>query len=91
MSNTNSKSIASLIMGILSIFIPLAGLILGIVGIILSNISLKEMKVSSENGKGLAVSGMVCGIVGVCIHIILIGFIILGFLSFSLYNETGIK
>ena len=87
MSTTNSKAITSLVMGILSIFIPFVGLILGIIGIILSIISVKEINDLSENGRGLAISGRVCSIVGVCIQVILIGFMILGFLSFTAYTE----
>lgn len=37
MGETNSKSIASLTLCILSIFIPFVGLILGIIGIVLSS------------------------------------------------------
>ena len=61
---TNSKSIISLTLGILSIFIPMIGLVLGIIGIIVSTIALKEMAKTNGIGRGLAISGMICSVVG---------------------------
>lgn len=83
MEETNSKSIASLALGILSIFIPFVGLILGIIGIILSSKSMKEIDQTSEKGKGLAISGKICSIVGICVQILLVLLIVLSIASFS--------
>ena len=57
----NSKSVASLILGILSLVIPLFGFFLAIAAIILSRQSLNEIFSSNDQGKGLAVAGRVCG------------------------------
>ncbi|WP_313637246.1 DUF4190 domain-containing protein [Paenibacillus sp.] len=68
----NGKSIAGFVLGILSIVVPYIGFLLGIVAIILSAISLKEIRIRYEQGRGLAIAGLVCGIVGTLIYAILI-------------------
>ncbi|PZE20200.1 DUF4190 domain-containing protein [Paenibacillus xerothermodurans] len=80
----NSKSIAAMVLGILSIVIPYIGLIIGIVAIIFSAISLKEIKRTGEQGRGMAIAGLVCGIIGTLIYgIILLIVIIALALSYS--------
>lgn len=91
MGETNSKSIVSLVLGILSIFLPLhfIGLLLGIIGIILSSKSMKEIDLTNEKGKGLAFSGKVCSIIGICVQILLILLIVLSIASVSLLMNSG--
>lgn len=79
----NSKSIVSLILGILSILIPLVGLILGIFGIVISRNATREIAVTNESGKGLAVAGLTCSIVGLGLQVIMVLLYILFFLLFS--------
>ncbi|WP_307284523.1 DUF4190 domain-containing protein [Bacillus sp. SORGH_AS_0510] len=79
---TNNKSIAALTLGILSILLPYIGLILGIIGLVLSSKSIKEINHSNENGRGLAISGKVCSIVGISLHGLLILLMILALSSF---------
>jgi len=69
---TNGKSIAALVLGILSIMIPYVGFLIGIVAIIFAALALKELKVRMEQGKGLAIAGLVCGIIGTAIYAIII-------------------
>ncbi|MDT9720950.1 DUF4190 domain-containing protein [Paenibacillus sp. ClWae2A] len=69
---TNSKSIAALVLGILSVMVPYLGFLIGIVAIIFASISLKEIKLRMEQGKGLAIAGLVCGIIGTAIYAIII-------------------
>ncbi|MNN36831.1 hypothetical protein D3C81_1507420 [compost metagenome] len=71
-AHTNGKSIAALVLGILSIVTPYIGLIFGIVAIIMSAISLKEIRNRYEGGRGLAIAGLVCGIIGTIIYALLI-------------------
>jgi hypothetical protein len=73
---TNGKSIAALVLGILSIVGPYIGFLLGIVAIILSAISLKEIRIRNEQGRGLAIAGLVCGIVGTVLYAVLFLFFI---------------
>jgi len=69
---TNSKAITSLILGSLSIFIPIIGLIGAIVGVVISNKAIKEINNLKEKGMGLAISGMILSILGICIHLLFI-------------------
>lgn len=79
MNRTDGKAIAALILGILSIVIPYVGIILGIIGIVMATKALRE---PGEPGRGLAVAGRVCSIVGVCLHGFVLLFAILGFALF---------
>ena len=62
---TNSTSIVALTLGILSILIPSLGLILGIIGLAVYRKARNEMLLTGESGKGLAISGLICSIVGI--------------------------
>ncbi|WP_458125508.1 DUF4190 domain-containing protein [Paenibacillus sp. Z3-2] len=74
---TNSKSIVSLVLGILSITIPYLGFLIGIVAIIFASLSFKEIRMRMEQGKGLAIAGLVCGIIGTAIYAVIIVLVIL--------------
>jgi len=81
----NSKSIAGFVLGVLSIIVPYIGFLLGIVAVILSALSLKEIRVRYEQGRGLAIAGLVCGIVGTLLYAILILFFIFFIYAASSY------
>ncbi|MBH0231263.1 DUF4190 domain-containing protein [Halobacillus yeomjeoni] len=81
----NSKALTSLTFGILSLFIPIVGLILGLLGVRYANLSLTEISSTGEDGRNVALSGKVCSIVGLCIQI---GALVLIFLSLLLFNFT---
>jgi len=81
---TNTKSIVALILGILAIMVPYIGFFIGIAAIIYASLSLKEIKRVNEQGKGLAVAGLVTGIIGTAIYgIILLVVVIVVIASFS--------
>lgn len=80
---TNGKSIAALVLGILAVITPYLGFLLGIIAIIFASISLKEIKRKNEQGRGLAIAGLVCGIVGTVLYAIIIVVIILAVVIFS--------
>lgn len=61
------KGIASLVLGIASIIISPLGLILGIVAIVMSNLSKKE---NDGNAPGVAKGGLICGIAGIVFGLI---------------------
>lgn len=84
-TNTNSKSVVSLTIGILSILIPLFGLIPGIIGVFLSRKAIKEMEETNEDGSGLATSGLICSSVGIVIQL----FAIIGLVAF--YSVTNVN
>ncbi|MFF2498232.1 DUF4190 domain-containing protein [Peribacillus sp. NPDC058075] len=83
---SNSKAIVSLIMGVLSLFIPFIGIILGILGLIFASKSKKEMKVTGESGDGLVTAGKVCSIVGIILNVLVI-LIFLVFFYFSVNTD----
>lgn len=87
----NRKSITSLTLGILSVVIPYIGLILGIIGIVLSSKSMKELDKINQKGRGLAISGKVCSIVGICIQTLLIILLFLGLASYFMMNDVNVK
>jgi tellurite resistance protein TehA-like permease len=69
-----------MVLGILSVVIPYIGLIIGIVGIILSSLSLKEINRHGEQGRGMAIAGLVCSIIGTLIYTLIIIFIVIVFI-----------
>ncbi len=75
-------AIASLVLGILS-FIPSFGVIFGIIAIIFGCISLSQIKRNNLSGKGLAIAGIILGIIGILFTVAFIGFIF--------YLEFGAK
>lgn len=83
MGTTNKKSILGLTLGILSIILPLIGLILGIIGNSLSKKSIAEIDNSNEKGKGLAKSGRICSIIGIWIQSILI--LLMAYMAYIYY------
>ncbi|QJD86108.1 DUF4190 domain-containing protein [Cohnella herbarum] len=91
---TNGKSIAALVLGILAIVLPYIGFIVGIIAIIFASLSLKEIKRTQEQGRGLAIAGLVCGIVGTAVYAVILLFVVIaffaffdaGFSSFNSYN-----
>ncbi|KLU53041.1 hypothetical protein EL84_11740 [Paenibacillus sp. VT-400] len=74
---TNSKSIVSLVLGILSVTIPYVGILIGIAAIIFASLAFKEIRVRMEQGKGLAIAGLVCGIIGTAMYVLLILLVLL--------------
>lgn len=85
---TNSSSIVTLTLGILSILIPFLGLILGIIGLFVYRKARKEMALTGEGGKGLAISGLICSIVGILTQLLMVVAYIL--FSSEMYFEMAI-
>ncbi|MEB4860924.1 DUF4190 domain-containing protein [Priestia aryabhattai] len=80
----NTNSIVSLTLGILSIFIPILGFITGIIGIILYKKASNQIAASNQSGKGLAIAGLICSIVGVISQL----FFVLGIITFVFAGTT---
>ena len=77
-NQTNNSAVISLTVGILSLFIPFIGLILGIIGIVFSRKAVKQMNKTNENGRGLATAGLICSIVGIIMQLLMV----LGYVAF---------
>lgn len=58
---TNGLAIASLITSIAAIVTCYLGIILGIVGVILGVIALNQLKTRQQDGKGIAIAGIILG------------------------------
>jgi len=67
-TQTNSSSVISLTLGILSILTPFLGFVLGIIGVVFSRKAKKEMDVTDEGGRGLATAGLICSVVGIIVQ-----------------------
>ncbi len=80
----NTTSIVSLTLGVLSIFIPIIGFITGIIGIILYKKASNEIAATNQGGKGLAISGLICSIVGVVSQLLFV----LGIITFVFAGTT---
>lgn len=80
---TNSNSIITLTLGILSILIPLLGLFLGIIGLVVYRKARNEIALTGEGGKGLAISGLICSIVGILSQLFMV---LMWFLFSSIAN-----
>ena len=75
---TNSNSVISLTLGILSLLIPFIGLVLGIIGLVFSRKAVKQIEKTNETGRGLATAGLICSIVGIILQI----FAVLGYVAY---------
>lgn len=84
---TNTKSITALVLGILSLVVPYVGFIIGIVAIIISRVAAKEIKQRGEDGSGMALAGLICGIVGTAFYAIIIIILVIGFFALQSYTD----
>lgn len=84
-AQTNSNSVISLTLGILSILIPFIGLFLGGIGVIVARKATKEIVQKNQSGSGLAISGLICSVVGIIIQI----FAVLSILVFYSVRIVG--
>jgi len=75
---TNPLAIAALCCAIGQV---IAGPFAGVAAIVLGSISLKRIRVTGEDGRGLAITGLVLGIVGTVLLILLIVFVLAFFKS----------
>ncbi len=69
-TKTNSPAIISLILGILSILVPVIGGPLGVIGVVFSRKAVKEISQTKEEGRGLAPAGLICSVVGITFQFI---------------------
>ncbi|PWW02729.1 uncharacterized protein DUF4190 [Paenibacillus cellulosilyticus] len=68
----NRKDIISLVLGVLSIaFYFSVGLILGVIGLIIGIVALKEIRVNEQRGIKTTITGIVCSCLGIIIPILL--------------------
>ncbi|WP_413382744.1 DUF4190 domain-containing protein [Alkalihalobacillus sp. 1P02AB] len=61
----------------LSFIIPYVGIVIGILAIILATFDFKKINISQDDGKRMAVAGLICGIITTAIYIIYFFFVVL--------------
>ena len=87
---TNVKAIISFILGLTTIFwmivFPIIGVFLGIAGLILGILALKDIKRTNQSGKWLAIVGIVCGVLGIVMMVVTIGLGTFFYLNFATYS-----
>ena len=72
-TRTSGLSVASMVCGIVGLVIPFFGFVLGTLGIVFGAIALNQInKAPSLGGKGMATTGLVCGIVAIASWIIIL-------------------
>ncbi|GGF25115.1 hypothetical protein GCM10010954_25000 [Halobacillus andaensis] len=84
--NVKGAALASLILGILSIFFPVIGLILGVMGVIYGRKVVKNPETEGQHA-GMAKGGMICSIIGISLQLFIILSLIFGTLLF--WNFTS--
>ncbi|SFE52492.1 protein of unknown function [Paenibacillus algorifonticola] len=84
---TNGAAIAALVCGITS-FIPFIGVLLGIVAVVMGIVSLNQIPKTREQGRGMAIAGLICGAISLFLSLLLFLLFIIGMLSYedSMYN-----
>jgi hypothetical protein len=77
---TNGLSVASLVLGILSIFLFCTYGVVAILAIVFGHVSLSQIKRShgAQSGRGMAIAGLVCGYIGLALVIGLVALIATG-------------
>lgn len=65
---TNGKSIAALVLGVVSLIIPLLGALVGIAAFSFAGVALREIRYRGGDGRGMAIAGLVCGIVATVLY-----------------------
>ena len=93
---TLPKSVASLVLGILSIVVScfIVGLVLGIIGLVLGNksIAIYNENPDAYNGNGIANAGRICSIVGIVFGglVLLYWVVIIGFIGVATWHNSGL-
>ncbi|PFA62986.1 hypothetical protein CN378_18270 [Bacillus sp. AFS015802] len=79
----NGKAVASFLLGIVSIVIvifPLAGAVLGVVGILLGLMARHELKRTGQEGRKMAIAGIVFSGIGILFSIC---WVVMAYMTFS--------
>lgn len=74
--STSGMSVSSMVLGIVGIvfvWAPFLGVICAILGIIFGGIGISQTKKNPNlTGRGMAIAGLVCGIIGIAVWVIVI-------------------
>ena len=76
--NTSGKAVASMVTGIVSLVVPFVGIVTGPLAIILAARARGEIRNTRQKGDGLAITGLVTGIIGCVGYAIFVLILIIG-------------
>lgn len=68
-ADINGKAIVSVVLGVLSLIIPLFGFVLGIIGLYVSRVAKKEINKTSMGGMDFATFGLIFNVLGILYQI----------------------
>lgn len=68
----NSSAVVSIVLGAVTLVLPLLGIITGIMGIIYYTKAKKEIPQKDETGNGIAITGLTLSIVGLVLQVVMI-------------------
>ncbi|MFE2261371.1 DUF4190 domain-containing protein [Streptomyces griseosporeus] len=75
---TNGKAIGSLVTGIVSLIVPFVGIVTGPVAVVLAVKGRGEIRRTGQRGDGMAIAGLVTGILGCIGYAIFVVLLIVG-------------
>ncbi|MEU9498143.1 DUF4190 domain-containing protein [Streptomyces sp. NPDC048196] len=75
---TSGKAVASMVTGIASLVIPFIGIVTGPLAIVLATRARSEIQRTRQKGDGLAIAGLVTGIIGCVGYAIFLVLLIIG-------------
>lgn len=75
--DTSGKAITSMVLGICALVIPYLGIVTGILGVVFGALARKDirrMKLGGSDlkGNGMAIAGLVTGIIGIVLWVVII-------------------
>ncbi|MEV5484954.1 MULTISPECIES: DUF4190 domain-containing protein [Streptomyces] len=76
--DTSGKAVASMVIGIASLVIPFIGIVTGPLAIVLATRARREIERTRQKGDGMAVAGLVTGIIGCIGYVIFLVLLIIG-------------
>ncbi|MEX2975206.1 DUF4190 domain-containing protein [Streptomyces sp. C184] len=76
--DTSGKAVASMVIGIASLVIPFIGIVTGPLAIIFAARARREIQHTGQKGDGMAIAGLVTGIVGCIGYAIFVVLLIIG-------------
>lgn len=88
-SKDNTTAVVSMVLGIISVilcWVPIIGLVLGVVSLIFATKGLKKSRIINK-GKGFSIAGISCGSVGIALNVFYtIMWIFMGFIMKYTYD-----
>ncbi|MEC3882320.1 DUF4190 domain-containing protein [Halobacillus sp. HZG1] len=79
------KAVTSCVLGMMSIFLPFIGILFGWIGLLFANKALVELTTDAP-GYRFALGGKICSVVGLCLQVCILIFILAAYFFFMNLN-----